>query len=239
VETLLLDVLPGDRYLLCSDGLSQYADDTVLAQHLSGDLDGIAEELIAFANVSGGSDNTTVIVVSIEAEEAEQAAVSAVAGDLQVKFDTLQSVFLFEDLPLAHLQRLLNICEVEAFNAGNNVTLQGERCSKMFVVLEGKLALQQDDREIAELAAGDCVGEASLLATRTCRCSIRAKEPARLLVLRRDRFASLVQKRPWFGLTLLQRMAKRSVHAADRLHDRLRAFEQSAKPTLLEPSDFF
>lgn len=58
-------VEPGDRMLLCSDGLTSMLDDTqilgVLERHPT-DAEAAAAELIERANEAGGEDNITVIV---------------------------------------------------------------------------------------------------------------------------------------------------------------------------------
>jgi protein phosphatase len=60
--------IPGDIYLLCSDGLSGMVDDaTILRCLLSGsDLQYGCDNLVAAANQAGGKDNITVIAVMIE-----------------------------------------------------------------------------------------------------------------------------------------------------------------------------
>lgn len=54
---------PGDLILLCSDGLTQYADDEDLLAAVHGEPKDIVERLIAFANACGGSDNITVAAI--------------------------------------------------------------------------------------------------------------------------------------------------------------------------------
>lgn len=57
----------GDRFLLCSDGLTGHLDDPVLASFLlSGALNATALGLINGALDAGGQDNVTVIVVDID-----------------------------------------------------------------------------------------------------------------------------------------------------------------------------
>jgi serine/threonine protein phosphatase PrpC len=64
-DTEVLDVLPRDRLLLCTDGLSKYFDDDKdIVQILSGQSrDAVMANLVEFANVRGGADNITAIVV--------------------------------------------------------------------------------------------------------------------------------------------------------------------------------
>ena len=57
---------PGDRFLLCSDGLSGYMEETDIFSVLANDpMDGIADRLVQGALDGGGRDNVTVIVVEV------------------------------------------------------------------------------------------------------------------------------------------------------------------------------
>jgi protein phosphatase len=58
---------PGDRYLLCSDGLSDYVDDEAIARTLSdyGDLRRCAQQLVQLALAAGAPDNVSVILADI------------------------------------------------------------------------------------------------------------------------------------------------------------------------------
>jgi serine/threonine protein phosphatase Stp1 len=57
-------VEPGDRFLLCSDGLSKYAGFETLRQVLaSTPLETVADRLVSLALTAGGADNVSVIVV--------------------------------------------------------------------------------------------------------------------------------------------------------------------------------
>jgi serine/threonine protein phosphatase PrpC len=61
--------VPGDIYLLCSDGLSGMMKDAEILETivLCEDLESACESLIALANDAGGSDNITALLVRIEA----------------------------------------------------------------------------------------------------------------------------------------------------------------------------
>lgn len=68
-ETLELDkirgeVHPGDRFLICSDGLSKYATFDLLQRSLNGHpIETIADRLIQIALDGGGADNISIIVI--------------------------------------------------------------------------------------------------------------------------------------------------------------------------------
>ncbi|MGV6849065.1 MAG: PP2C family protein-serine/threonine phosphatase [Marinibacterium sp.] len=70
-ETLELDkirgeVRPGDRFLLCSDGLTKYAGFDILRRTMTGvPTELIAQKLLQLALDGGGRDNISVIVVDV------------------------------------------------------------------------------------------------------------------------------------------------------------------------------
>jgi protein phosphatase len=69
-EDLFVHIKPGDRLLMCSDGLTEEVADTQILDILSPDgaeCDAIATDLIEAAKTNGGSDNITVIIVEEQA----------------------------------------------------------------------------------------------------------------------------------------------------------------------------
>jgi PPM family protein phosphatase len=67
-DITLRDLRPGDRYLLCSDGLSSYVPETSLRETLAAGTgpDEAADRLMALALGAGGPDNITMIVIDAE-----------------------------------------------------------------------------------------------------------------------------------------------------------------------------
>jgi protein phosphatase len=67
VDTADVDVAPGDRFLLCSDGLHNYIrNDGELVELLEGDsIDASCHAAVGLANQRGGKDNITVVVIEI------------------------------------------------------------------------------------------------------------------------------------------------------------------------------
>ncbi len=65
LETHQHESLPGDLYLMCSDGLSDMLDDAAIAQVLLShdSLDSSSQALIDAANDAGGKDNISVVLV--------------------------------------------------------------------------------------------------------------------------------------------------------------------------------
>jgi len=71
VDVLEVALQPGDRMLICSDGLSSSVPSGRLAELMNepGDIATCAKSLIAAANDAGGPDNITVILVEVDGAE--------------------------------------------------------------------------------------------------------------------------------------------------------------------------
>ncbi|MCX2722923.1 PP2C family protein-serine/threonine phosphatase [Roseibium salinum] len=67
LEMVSGNLRPGDRFLLCSDGLTGHLDDTVIGTFLmNGAQNATAQSLLNGALDGGGTDNVTVVLVDID-----------------------------------------------------------------------------------------------------------------------------------------------------------------------------
>jgi CRP-like cAMP-binding protein len=209
---LLIDVVPGDRFMLCSDGLSEYIQDlSWVAQQLgmSDKLDVIARDLVAYANDAGGHDNITSVVIELRADDPEIEIVDEMSVDVSLRFDALGAMFLFENLSLALLARVLNHCDVNEYKAGDVVIEEGARCSRLMLVLDGRFAVAHDGIDDGALETGEHAGATTLLSPRRARATLTALKTSRMLILKRKPFWKLIKARPWLGVGLLERLGRR------------------------------
>jgi PPM family protein phosphatase len=67
VDTKIVDLRPGDTFLLCSDGLHGEVDDDEIAAvlRMPGDPMLAVDRLITLANAKGGADNVTALVLRL------------------------------------------------------------------------------------------------------------------------------------------------------------------------------
>ena len=79
IDTTVFDVLAGDRWLLCSDGLSSYVSDDKIAQALKSHpaVKDAADRLVKESLDQGAPDNVTVVIVDID-ESGESASVPVI-----------------------------------------------------------------------------------------------------------------------------------------------------------------
>ena len=82
VDTYRIDLKPGDRLMICSDGLTNMLSDDTIAQTLRrhADPQQAADTLVDMANQAGGDDNITVVLVdALNDGGGEAAAATTVA----------------------------------------------------------------------------------------------------------------------------------------------------------------
>jgi serine/threonine protein phosphatase PrpC len=83
VDTLLIEVLPGDQFLLASDGLHGYIAHTAELEPYFEEEDGqqAANGLIELANRKGGKDNITAVLVRLGEGDAKRGLLVRRASD--------------------------------------------------------------------------------------------------------------------------------------------------------------
>jgi len=205
VDTLDFDLMPGDRYLLCSDGLSGYLDvkPEVFQDLFAGeDLNSVPQAFIDFSNAEGGKDNITAVVVEIDEEHAEdEQRVSTV--ELQLKLDTLHGIPLFKYLTYKELVKLLNITATSDHQGGEVIMQEGDDGDTFYVTVTGRLEVLKGDAQVALLDQGTHFGEMAMVDRSPRSASIKTLEPSRLLSIQRDTFYGLMRRDPQLAVKLL------------------------------------
>lgn len=184
VDILDFEILPGDAFLLCSDGLYDYLDDAEIASNLAlTNIEEIPGRFIDIANSRGGKDNVTALVVQVRGD----ADSSKRAAQLQFTVDTLRAVPLMSGLSYQQLCKLMNISRVQTCRRGEVLTREGGEPGDLYIVLEGRATLSRGGTHLVTLEAGSLLGETDLVGTDTARITITAETTGKLLkVGRRD-----------------------------------------------------
>jgi len=191
-DTLDFDVLAGDRFLICSDGLHGYFEDTEYTKLFDETPEEeISQKLVDLANERGGKDNITAIVVRIPDTES---GVDKLARDVNLKMELLHKMPLFRFLTYQELVRVLNITEVRSYDTNQEVVAEGQEGDELFLVLTGKVRVHTGDTVITNLLVGQHFGEMALVDKAARSASVSADEPSKLLVLRRRDFFEIVRK---------------------------------------------
>ena len=69
VDTNFFQVEPGDVFVVCSDGLHGYIDDDEIPEIIALGPEAAVNEFVQTANLRGGRDNITTIVVKVESSD--------------------------------------------------------------------------------------------------------------------------------------------------------------------------
>jgi serine/threonine protein phosphatase PrpC len=197
VDTLVVDIYPGDGFLLCSDGLHGYFPEVELSERFGAtSTETLAQELVTVANERGGRDNITAIVVTVEAEGPDSETPMA-------RIDVLRRIPLFEHLSYRELNEVLAIATTRHFPAGATVVREGEPGGDLFVLLEGEVSVEQGGLPIAIVRAGGHFGEMGLVDAGPRSASVLAREPLRAMTIHRDAMLALMQRDPPVAVKLL------------------------------------
>ena len=74
IDVQAVEAQPGDRFLLCSDGLTEELPNTIIAAHLKSirAVESATQALVNSAKKHGGRDNITVVIVNLLMEKLDQ-----------------------------------------------------------------------------------------------------------------------------------------------------------------------
>lgn len=200
-ETLTVELMSDDRFLLCTDGLTTYlAGDELNGVLLNTSLKKLPQSLIDLANKRGGRDNITVIAVDISGAPPE--------SDLRIarKLDVLRRIPLFEHLTYQELMKALQIMRLETFEAGETIIHEGDSDDRLFISLNGVVDVVKQRQVIATLEPGSFFGEMSLVDRGPRSASVIARQACRLLVIFREDFFRLLNREPRVAVKVLWSM---------------------------------
>jgi serine/threonine protein phosphatase PrpC len=226
VDTFDFDILPGDRFLLCSDGMYVYVEDNDLPALLSeGDVKDVPRKLIEIANEGGGHDNITNIVIRV-GDETPAAGVTERAEEVSLKLDVLKGMQMFRYLSYKELVRIMNITETAELKADEVIFTEGEPGETMYVVLQGGVRLSKGNVSVAELGRGQHFGEMSLVDRSMRSLSATASQATRVALIRRKDFYTIIKQEPQLAVKLLwsfvqvlgARLRKTTSDLSDALH---------------------
>ena len=199
VDTLDFDIIPGDSFLLCSDGLYEYLDDNDITKAIAlPEIREIPGRLIEAANTRGGKDNITAVVVQMVGEEDSDRA-----AEVNLTLDVLKAVSLFDTLSYQQLVRIMNVARQKPLSKGQKVFSEGDQGTELFVILKGRVELTKREVRVAVLEGGSHLGEMALIDASPRSTSAIALEDVKLLSIHRHDFLEILRKEPPLAVKLL------------------------------------
>ncbi len=226
VDTFDFDILPGDRFMMCSDGMYAYVDEQELPKQLAdGDVKDVPKRLVDTANKGGGHDNITAVVIRIS--ETSGAEATPHATDISLKLDVLKGMQMFRYLSYKELVRVAAIAEMVEFKTDQNIFEAGQQGDTMYIVTAGSVRLVMGDKTVTELGRGQHFGEMALVERSTrSLTAIASADPTRLITITRKDFYDMIKREPASAVKMLwafvqvlgQRLRKTNADLSEALH---------------------
>lgn len=225
VDTFDFDILPGDRFLLCSDGMYAYVDEDALPGQLAaGEVKDVPRALVELANAGGGHDNITAVVIRIGDTASTELAPRTT--EVSLKLEVLKGMQMFRYLSYKELVRVTNIAEMIELKTDQVIFSAGQPGDAMYVVLSGTVRLMKADTQVAELIRGNHFGEMALVDRSVRSLAAHAVEGTRLVVIHRKDFYDIIKREPALATKMLwsfvqvlgQRLRKTTNDLSDALH---------------------
>jgi len=127
----------------------------------------------------------------------------------------LKGVELFSELNEEQLGMIANLLIVKNYNRDETVVLEGDdSVQALYLIATGSVQVYMtgiDGREtiLSFLERGDFFGEMSLIDGEPRSASVRTVTDAKLLVIHRESFLSLIRKTPEIAMALMSELCKR------------------------------
>ena len=131
------------------------------------------------------------------------------------KVDLLRNVPLFSQLSQRQLNAVAKHVDEVQLRKGAVLAKQGAQGMEAIIIVDGRARVETDGTILAELGAGDVVGEMSVIDGKPRSATVIAETPVNLLVLHRRDFVSLLETVPGLQRKLLVTLCER-VRQADQ-----------------------
>jgi hypothetical protein len=198
-DTLHVELVEGDRLIVCSDGLyDMMPAEKLLDLSKMPNVVQSVDAMIAAALEGGGKDNITCIAVDPDATLAADA--------VEARARVMEKLFLFADLPAQARLRVGRIVSEQFVRPGEQVVRRGELGDALYAVVQGEMSVLVDGREVYVMKAGDHFGEMALVDNEPRSADIIAKGFGHLLVIQRDAFREFCNLEPNIGNRMLWKL---------------------------------
>jgi serine/threonine protein phosphatase PrpC/CRP-like cAMP-binding protein len=198
VDTLITDLLPGDLYMLCSDGLHGYFSDDELPVLLGQEpRDKLAAGLVDLANSRGGKVNITSVAISVAADDEEETT------DVEAKTEVLRRIPLFQHMNYKELLAILGIARGRSFDKAQPIIKEGEMGDELFVLFRGSVTVLKNGLPIAKLTSGGHFGEMGLVDQAPRSATVVADEATSAVSIDRDSLLKLMRRDSLLAVKLL------------------------------------
>jgi CRP-like cAMP-binding protein len=148
---------------------------------------------------------------------------------IQDKLPALQKLPLFRGLSDRDILSIANTARFIDFDAGDVICRQGEIGRDLYILMTGSVVVQQGNRILARLGAGDVVGELAVLDDQPRSADVITVENTRLLEIRGSKFSALTESNGSLARHMLRVLAARVRNTSakqERVDQLIRAYRE-------------
>ncbi|MBN2719325.1 MAG: Stp1/IreP family PP2C-type Ser/Thr phosphatase [Deltaproteobacteria bacterium] len=202
VDTMDFDVLPGDQFLLATDGLTGYLKDNEIPgiMKLDQNIKELPAKFIDLANDRGGKDNITCIIVRMVDHDGKAAELNK---EIDRRIEVIKRMPIFKYLTYNELIQVMNITKVLSVESSQNIVTEGDTGDALYIVLEGAVRVHKGAVDLVTLPAGAHFGEMALIDTSPRSASVTALSAGKLMMITREDFFHIIKAEPRMANKLL------------------------------------
>jgi len=149
--------------------------------------------------------------------------------------ELIRSIDFFEPLDDRLVDKIARLCIAREYSLGDYIIRQGDPGLGLYFITRGfaKVEIARDGTItlVAELHAGEFVGELSIIDSKPRSASVICTSDASCLLLTRDRFMKLLNKHPEIAMQMAKALAARIRRADERMWQGAAAMQQPAPQT--------
>lgn len=137
---------------------------------------------------------------------------------------TLKHSPMFSSVTTRELEAVAMVAEEVQYGPGETIVREGEVGDSMFLIKKGVVHISKRVSagamaKLAELSAGECFGEMSVIDEEVRSASVIAQEPCSLLRISKEALLDVVLGAPLLGVELLKIFVKRVRLANQRIQE--------------------
>ena len=218
-DRLYVELIAGDRCLMCSDGITDYFTGQQLLELLrEADEDRLAQHLVDAANAAGGKDNASALIVELGNEFGEEFERGATTQpDTLRRLNFMHQIELFDALGMQETLKLLRYVITESVASGDVVIRQGDPVDGLYLIMDGELEVRRGEESLGRLGEGGHFGEVGLFGAPVRSADVVCRKPGHLLLLRTENLRRLVEEEPELGTKILWRLLEQAAGLIQKL----------------------
>ncbi len=223
IDHLLIELDSSDKFILCSDGVSDNLPEDKLATSLDKELkQSNVDELINLALESNARDNITAIAISIELKKD-----SHITSEDKTRF--LKNLPFFEKLNYKEITKTIEASKQSTIESGEYIIHEGDMGRSFFIILKGSAEIKKGEASLSILKAGDYFGEMSVIDGQKRSADVIALEKTSVVEITHQQFFKLIQNNPQLGAKILWNFNKRFSMIIRNLNQKINCQEEDTE----------